>query len=72
MNEIIISEARLLDYKMANGIDGIRKSLPCAMVLRLMDTEEFSCNYCGALNLVAKIFPKINVQELERELDRFI
>ena len=42
------------------------------MVLRLMDTEEYGCDYCGALNLVLELFPEIDRAELEKELDRFV
>lgn len=52
-------------------IDG-KKSIFAAMVLRLMDTEEYSNNYCGAFDLVRKLFPELNVNELEKELDKYI
>lgn len=42
------------------------------MVLRLMDTEEYSENYCRALALVLELFPEINRAELEEELDKYI
>lgn len=42
------------------------------MVLRLMDTEEYSGNYCRALDLVLELFPEINRAELEKELDKYI
>lgn len=48
------------------------KSIWCSMVLRLMDTEEFSNNYCGSLALVLEIFPEVNRNVLEKELDKYI
>lgn len=66
----IIDDRRLLDYKIESG--NHYKSIPCTMVLRLMDTEEYSNNYSGALAFVLKIFPEVNRNELEKELDQFI
>ena len=45
-------------------------SIFATMVLRMMDTEEFLDNYYGALNLVCKLFPEIEVKELEKELNK--
>lgn len=42
------------------------------MVLRLMDTGEYSNNYCKALALVLELFPEIDRAELEKELDKYI
>lgn len=64
-----------LTYDLQNNesmrIDG-RKSIFAAMVLRLMDTEEYSNNYCRALDLVLELFPEIDRAELEKELDKYI
>ena len=51
-NDIVINERELLNTKIYNPEFDNVKSIPCAMVLRLMDTEEYGCDYCGALNLV--------------------
>jgi len=48
------------------------KSIFATMVLRLMETEKFSNNYCESLSLVSGLFPEINVVELEKELDKYI
>ena len=48
------------------------KSIFCSMVLRLMDTEEYNNNYCKSLDLVLKLFPEIDGELLEKELDRYI
>lgn len=52
-------------------IDG-KKSIFAAMVLRLMDTEEYGNNYCRALSLVAELFPELDTDRLEKELDKYI
>ena len=70
MNDIIIDKRNLLRYKIESG--NHYKSIPCAMVLRLMDTEEYSENYCRALDLVLGLFPEIDRAELEKELDKYI
>ena len=70
MNNIIIDKRNLLAYKIESG--NHYKSIPCTMVLRLMDTEEYGCDYCGALNLVLELFPEIDRAELEKELDQFV
>lgn len=48
------------------------KSIFCSMVLRLMDMEEYSCNYCKSLDLVLQLFPEVDITLLEKELDKFI
>ena len=48
------------------------KSIFCSMVLRLMDTDEYSCNYCRSLELVLLIFPEVDRVKLEKELDKYI
>lgn len=48
------------------------KSIFCSMVLRLMDTQSYGNNYCKALNLVMEIFPEIDREKLEKELDKYI
>ena len=70
MNDIIIDNRNLLSCKIEIG--NHYKSIPCTMVLRLMDTEEYSENYCRALALVLELFPEINRAELEEELDKYI
>lgn len=67
---VIIKEADLQLFKI--GKDNYEKSIPCTMVLRLMDIEEYGCDYCGALSLVLSIFPEIDRYELEKELDEYI
>lgn len=52
-------------------IDG-KKSIFAAMVLRLMDTEEYGNNYCRALSLVAELFPELDTDILKKELDKYI
>lgn len=52
-------------------IDG-KKSIFAAMVLRLMDTDEYSNDYFSAFNLVCKLFPELSIQDLEKELDKYI
>lgn len=67
-NDVIIGSRDLLRYKLSkNG-----KSVPCTMVLRLMDTEEYSNNYCRSLDLVLELFPETDRGELEKELDKYI
>ena len=71
-NDIVIKECELLNTKIYNPEFDSIKSMPCTMVLRLMDTEEYGRDYCGALNLVLELFPEIDRAELEKELDRFV
>lgn len=68
--DIIIDKRNLLNYKVESGNN--YKSVPCTMVLRLMDTAEYSNNYCSALELVLKVFPEVNRVDLEKELDKFV
>lgn len=70
MNDIIIDKRNLLSYKIESS--NRYKSIPCTMVLRLMDTKEYSENYCRALDLVLGLFPEIDREELEKELDKYI
>lgn len=67
---ILLNERDLLRFKIISGEH--MKSIPCAMVLRLMDTEEFGCDYCLALGLVLELFPEIDRVELEKELDKYV
>lgn len=55
-------------YKYINS----EKSIFATMVLRMMDTEKFSNNYCESLSLVCELFPEIDREELENELDKYI
>lgn len=48
------------------------KSDYCIMVLELMDTEEYSNDYCGALDAVCSAFPYVSRTELEVELNKYI
>lgn len=48
------------------------KSIFCSMVLRLMDTEEYGCNYCRSLDLVLTLFPEVDRKLLEYELDKYL
>ena len=48
------------------------KSDACIMVLELMDTDEYDCNYCGALDAVLTAFPEVSRDELEKELNKYI
>lgn len=52
-------------------IDG-EKSIFAAMVLRLMDTDEYANNYCRALSLVTELFPELDTDRMEKELDKYI
>lgn len=72
VNDIVINERELLNTKIYNPEFDSVKSIPCTMVLRLMDTEEYGGDYCGALNLVLELFPEIDRAELEKELDQFV
>lgn len=54
-NDIVINERELLNTKIYNPEFDSIKSIPCTMALRLMDTEEYGCDYCGALNLVLEL-----------------
>ena len=47
------------------------KSIFCSMVL-LMDTEKYANNYCDSLSLVLELFPEIDWEKLERELDKYV
>lgn len=64
-----------LTYDLQNNesmrIDG-KKSIFATMVLRLMDTDEYSNNYYQALSIVLELFPEINREKLEKELDKYI
>lgn len=71
-NDIVIKERDLLNTKIYNPEFDNVKSILCTMVLRLMDTEEYGCDYCGALNLVLELFPETDRAELEKELDQFV
>ncbi|UBD14985.1 hypothetical protein [Bacteroides salyersiae] len=51
---------------------GQEKSIFCSMVLRLMDTAEFSNDYCNALNLVLELFPEVDRGKLEKELNKYV
>ena len=46
------------------------KSIFCSMVLRLMDTENYANNY--SLSLVLELFPEIDREKLEKELDKYV
>ena len=61
-------QERIILYEYINS----EKSIFCTMVLRLMETEKFSNDYCGSLRLVCELFPEINVVDLEKELDKYI
>ena len=71
-NDIVINERELLNTKIYNPEFDSIKSIPCTMVLRLMDTDEYANNYCKALALVLELFPEIDRAELEKELDKYI
>ena len=66
------------DAKWNNGVSETLESTSiivgnfCSMVFRLMDTEEYNNNYCKSLDLVLKLFPEIDGELLEKELDRYI
>ncbi len=70
MNDIIIDKRNLLGYKIESG--NHYKSIPCAMVLRLMDTEAYSNDYCRSLDLVLELFPEVDRVQLEKELDKYV
>lgn len=48
------------------------KSIFCSMVLRLMDTAEYANDYCNSLNLVLGLFPEVDREKLEKELDKYV
>lgn len=48
------------------------KSIFCSMVLRLMDTENYANNNCDSLSLVLEVFPEIDREKLEKELDKYV
>lgn len=48
------------------------KSIFCSMVLRLMDTERYANDYCNSLNLVFELFPEIDREKLEKELEKYV
>lgn len=48
------------------------KSDAAIMVLELMDTDEYSNDYCGALCEVLTAFPELSRDGLEAELDKYI
>lgn len=48
------------------------KTKQCRLVLILMDSDEFSNNYCGALDEVLREYPETNREELERELNNYV
>lgn len=52
-------------------IDG-KKSIFAAMVLRLMDYDGYANDYCKSLSLVAGLFPELDTDRLEEELDKYI
>lgn len=56
---------------MKNDLKGT-KSIFCSMVLRLMDTEEYGCDYCKSLGLVLELFPEVDIVLLEKELDKYV
>lgn len=67
--QAIADNARAWTIK-ARGTDN--KSDAAHMVLGLMDTEEYDNNYCAALREVLAAFPKIDRDELETELNKYI
>ncbi len=42
------------------------------MVLRLMDTAEYANDYCNSLDLVLGLFPEVDREKLEKELDKYV
>lgn len=48
------------------------RSIFATMVLRLMETEKFLNNYRESLKIVYELFPEIDPNELEKELDQYI
>ena len=72
MNGIVINGRELPNTRIYNPeFDGI-KSIPCTMALRLMDTEEYGCGYCGALDLALGPFPEIDRAELGKGLGQSV
>lgn len=71
-NDIVINERESLNTRIYNPESDSIKSIPCTMVLRLMDTEEYGCDYCGALNPVLELFPETGRAEPGKELDWFV
>ncbi len=36
------------------------------------DTENYANNYCDSLSLVLELFPEIDREKLEKELDKYV
>ena len=70
MEAKMIKDEQISDYKVISG--GHEKSIPCMMVLRLMDTDKCANDYCKALKLTHEIFPQVNIADLEEELEKYI
>lgn len=49
-----------------------KKNIFATMVLRLMDTELCSNDYYKSLDLVLNLFPEIDGNKLEKELDKYV
>lgn len=58
-------------YILYNYINS-EKSIFATMVLKLMDTELCSNDYCKSLDLVLNLFPEIDGNKLEKELENYI
>ena len=58
-------------YILYNYINS-EKSIFATMVLRLMDTELCSNDYYKSLDLVLNLFPEIDGNKLEKELDKYV
>ena len=63
-------EARMSQIK--RDKENRQKSDFAHMVLLLMDTDEYSENYCGSLRVVLSLFPEVDREELESELNNWI
>ena len=42
------------------------------MVLRRVDTTEYANDYCNSLDLVLELFPEVDRDKLEKELDKYV
>ena len=48
------------------------KSIFCYFFFFGFDTENYANNYCDSLSLVLELFPEIDREKLEKELDKYV
>ena len=69
---IVINGRESLNTKIYNPEFDSIKGIPCTMALRLMDTGEYGCDHCGALDLVLGPFPETDRAELGKGLGQSV